>query len=667
MKKIMIIFLVCLLAVFCGCGKKDDVPVVSVPSGDEIHENEVPENPETPDKVDGEKDNNVSELLLPDGVSVYGFDISKLTPEAAFNKVTEGVKNYTLDLSIDGKTVTLSAADLNLNCDEAALKNYISAAVENGSAEGLAAPGISFDTTGAKKILHSTFDTAPKNAFISYSTSGTMFTLQPEVNGKEIVTDSAAAAIADAVSTLQTTASASAKYNTVEPEIRQSSEKAKAALDSANKLLSVDLRYTYTPDGGTTSTETMSKATIGSLLYVKSDGLSVGISNSALNSYVSKMSSAHSVPSEKGKFKTTGGGYLDIEVTYGGQDVDTNGLYNDIANCISKGISGTRTAPYLEKSASSNYAYGGSYVEIDLNSQHIWVYKNGDCVVSSPIVSGSVVDKNMTPTGVYSIQKKATNTYLVGPTWRDWVYYWMPFYGGYGMHDADGWRTEYGGDIYLYNGSHGCVNMPQSAARDTYNNVSVGTKVVLYGGAQSVNLTTQEISGTTSYTVAQGSDAFALDASVKYPGCTVSYSSSDENVASVDNSGKVTVKGVGSCNITVEASPYGQYSSASMNITVSVLPYCTLNGHVYGDAEVVHAPTCTSSGESIRHCTVCGAESEPIITPSTGHSFSSDSEYCKNGCGEPNPDYTAPIEPPVDPPTEPPTEPSPEPPADPED
>jgi lipoprotein-anchoring transpeptidase ErfK/SrfK len=55
----------------------------------------------------------------------------------------------------------------------------------------------------------------------------------------------------------------------------------------------------------------------------------------------------------------------------------------------------------------------------------------------------------------------------------------MPFLGNaYGMHDAS-WRSSFGGGIYKYNGSHGCVNMPRWAARKLYNKVSVGTIVVI--------------------------------------------------------------------------------------------------------------------------------------------------------------------------------------------
>ena len=51
--------------------------------------------------------------------------------------------------------------------------------------------------------------------------------------------------------------------------------------------------------------------------------------------------------------------------------------------------------------------------------------------------------------------------------------------GNVGLHDAS-WRTEFGGDIYQWEGSHGCVNMPYEQALVIYSNIDVGTPVVVY-------------------------------------------------------------------------------------------------------------------------------------------------------------------------------------------
>lgn len=56
----------------------------------------------------------------------------------------------------------------------------------------------------------------------------------------------------------------------------------------------------------------------------------------------------------------------------------------------------------------------------------------------------------------------------------------MPFNGNEGIHDADGWRTAYGGAIYLTSGSHGCVNTPTAMAKLIYETVDIGTAVVVY-------------------------------------------------------------------------------------------------------------------------------------------------------------------------------------------
>ena len=48
-----------------------------------------------------------------------------------------------------------------------------------------------------------------------------------------------------------------------------------------------------------------------------------------------------------------------------------------------------------------------------------------------------------------------------------------------GIHDAS-WRAEFGGNLYLWEGSHGCVNTPYEAAKKIYEAVSIGDPVIVY-------------------------------------------------------------------------------------------------------------------------------------------------------------------------------------------
>ena len=123
---------------------------------------------------------------------------------------------------------------------------------------------------------------------------------------------------------------------------------------------------------------------------------------------------------------------------------------------------------------------GDTYIEIDISDQHMWYIVKGNVFVSTDVVTGNY-DSSDTPKGVYYINNKARNINLVGADYVSFVEYWMAFIGGsYGIHDAS-WRSSFGGSIYKGNGSHGCVNTPYEAVKKIYNNVSVGTPVVIHG------------------------------------------------------------------------------------------------------------------------------------------------------------------------------------------
>ena len=125
------------------------------------------------------------------------------------------------------------------------------------------------------------------------------------------------------------------------------------------------------------------------------------------------------------------------------------------------------------------------YIEINLSVQHLWVYQDSQVIYESPITSGAagVNPKFATVTGLFSIYGKSRNTHLIGNQYgADYNYdvlvdYWMPFYGGFGLHDAWRWRSSYGGPDYYYNGSHGCVNLPLETAAFIYNWAEIGTPV----------------------------------------------------------------------------------------------------------------------------------------------------------------------------------------------
>ena len=122
---------------------------------------------------------------------------------------------------------------------------------------------------------------------------------------------------------------------------------------------------------------------------------------------------------------------------------------------------------------------GDTYIEVDMGAQHMWAYKDGALVIDTDVVTGNISRNYGTPAIVAAIQYKDRDAVLRGDNYATPVKYWMPFYGNYGIHDA-GWRSEFGGTIYLTNGSHGCVNTPPAAMKVIFETMESGTPVVLY-------------------------------------------------------------------------------------------------------------------------------------------------------------------------------------------
>ena len=111
----------------------------------------------------------------------------------------------------------------------------------------------------------------------------------------------------------------------------------------------------------------------------------------------------------------------------------------------------------------------GSYIEISLEKQHLWLYKDGVLITETDIVSGLPTEDRATYKGAWPIAYKASPYTLSSEVYgySTEVTYWMPFVCGQGLHDAD-WQTQFGGDVYKTNGSHGCINLPPEQAEIIY-------------------------------------------------------------------------------------------------------------------------------------------------------------------------------------------------------
>ncbi len=412
----------------------------------------------------------------------------------------------------------------------------------------------------------------PYRATIAYNADAGQFEGVDGVSGDAPVYDNAAANLTSAVKELKDKVELTSATGYVDGEKATDSEQVKNALKEANAYLDVTVTCNFTPATGEAATEAVGKDQIAQWLIVGNDGLSVSLDGENMATYCTELAKKHDVSKKKtGQFKTTGGSIINVPVASSGQTVDGNKLYEAIAEAINNKKSATVEAVYSEakeEETGEYVTYGGNYCEVDLTNQMVYVYKNGELVVSSQCVTGCISKGHGTPTGVYSIFSRDKDRYLRGDGYKSWVNFFIPFNGGIGFHDAS-WRSTFGGNIYLYSGSHGCINMPYSAAKKLYENVTLDEKVIVYGGVDKVAGKAQSLGGADSYNVTEGDGAFNLGVTAE-DNAKLTYSSDNEGVVRVDENGNVTIAGVGTATITVKSEATTSYKAGSKTITITV-------------------------------------------------------------------------------------------------
>ena len=122
----------------------------------------------------------------------------------------------------------------------------------------------------------------------------------------------------------------------------------------------------------------------------------------------------------------------------------------------------------------------GDFIVISLSDQKLWLVRDGRIISKIGIVSGK--PSSPTVTGNFRILSKEYSRILRGPGYASWVQYWMPFHGGYGIHDAN-WQPYSAfsnSNYYRWGGSHGCVNVHPGSMGSIYNNSYVGMRVIVY-------------------------------------------------------------------------------------------------------------------------------------------------------------------------------------------
>ena len=322
-------------------------------------------------------------------------------------------------------------------------------------------------------VFHETNVRKPQNAYLDFD-SNNLLVIMPEVYGNEIDLDEACQYMINAIKRGKTTIDFR-KITNITPNIVSTDEKLIDQKEKINSILSTTVQYQM-PDG---STYTLDSSVMKEWVYCSDDGYyGIDIDNN-LKEFVEELNAKAKYIIPSTKFNATDIGTIDISFgrkTYA--TINEDAEIERIKENLGSGQVLTWKPIY---NALPDYTNLSTYVELDISRQTVWMYVNGECILETPCVTGSVASGHSTPVGIFHLTYKERNTYLTdGKTYNSFVHFWMPFNGDIGFHDADGWRSSYGGNIYMYNGSHGCVNLPHWAAEILYNNIDTSIPIILY-------------------------------------------------------------------------------------------------------------------------------------------------------------------------------------------
>lgn len=126
----------------------------------------------------------------------------------------------------------------------------------------------------------------------------------------------------------------------------------------------------------------------------------------------------------------------------------------------------------------------GLIVEVSIQAQHVWVYNSNKVVMDSPCVTGTKGSHD-TPTGVFKVSEMRKDYVMHGENADGSKYeshcqrFMRLTNRGVALHDAP-WRGVFGGSIYKYSGSHGCVNLPPAFALKLFDKIDNGTMVIVH-------------------------------------------------------------------------------------------------------------------------------------------------------------------------------------------
>ena len=420
------------------------------------------------------------------GTSVNGIDISCMNIKKAANHIKTTVEDYKLLIEGRGKSSEIDLSDLNFKyVDNNELdnivkkqnsffwiasifkkKNYVIKDIYSYD-EGLLKNKIdNLEFFNEDDIIY------PENASLIFI--NTEFVIVDEVYGNYLNKEKVYTEVVNSIYTDQEILDLDKANCYINPKYYSYSTEIKEAKNIIDKYMSSKITYVFEDEN-----EVVDYSLINKWIKID-DELNVSLDNQEIINYITSLAKKYDTVGIERKFKTSIGKILNVSGGYYGWKINKKKEAQMLKEDIENGSILEKEPEYLQKGVSrGENDFGDSYLEINITRQYIWYYKHGKLIAQGDIVSGNVSRGNGTPLGIYEITYKQEGSTLRGANYEAKVEYWMPFNGNIGLHDAS-WRYSFGGDIYLNDGTHGCINAPKYLAKKIFAEIEAGTPVICY-------------------------------------------------------------------------------------------------------------------------------------------------------------------------------------------
>ena len=434
-------------------------------------------------------------------ISVWGVDVSRLDAKQAEEKIAAEFENRPVSFQENDKEVySMTLKDLGYSLNEEDLLNKLTDFQKQREENRKIFPKeenvnlecqIEEDEEQEKQALDlSNFGTEERksstDASIQYNEEKKEFILVKQVQGTEIDPDKLETTVDTNLNAAFDTALLGDtitiplnKHVYISPAVTATEDmenKVTSLNSQLKKYRSTTVTYTFGSETVVLDADTISS-------WLKAEGETLTLDEDAIKTYISDLANKYNTIYVPRTFHTSTGMDVTIEGNEYGYRIDQDGEYAQLVEDLKSGTAVTRDPVYSKTGYQRNGTddLAGSYIEVSLDAQHLWLYKDGNLVTETDIVSGKPVKGRETYRGAWPIAYKASPFNLTSAEYGYdvKVNYWMPFVYGQGLHDAS-WQSSFGGNRYKTNGSHGCINLPKDQAALIYETIDAGYPIIIY-------------------------------------------------------------------------------------------------------------------------------------------------------------------------------------------